>query len=75
MSQERFGKKIGLSGKTISAYETGKCVPPLKILEKISEEYSTDFIQLTTANKNTFEERLHSIKKAMHDIEQLFFGE
>jgi DNA-binding XRE family transcriptional regulator len=29
MSQDRFGKKIGVSGKTISAYETGKITPTL----------------------------------------------
>ena len=32
MSQERFGKKIGLSGKSISAYETGICKPSLKVI-------------------------------------------
>ena len=72
MSQERFGKKIGLSGKTISAYETGKCIPPLKILEKICEEYNTDFVQLNSQNKTSIEEKLQSIKTAMLDIEQLF---
>ncbi len=44
MSQDRFGKKIGVTGKTISAYECGRCVPPLKILEKVSKLYGTIFI-------------------------------
>ena len=30
LSQDRFGKKIGKSGKTISAYESGRCVPTLR---------------------------------------------
>jgi len=27
LSQERFGRRLGISGKSVSAYETGRCVP------------------------------------------------
>ena len=36
ISQERFGKRIGLTGKTISAYETGKITPPIEIITSLS---------------------------------------
>lgn len=42
LSQERFGKKIGVSGKTISAYENGRATPSLKILNAISKTYNTN---------------------------------
>ena len=42
MSQNRFGEKIGISGKTISAYETGRITPPLKVLERITVTYGID---------------------------------
>jgi len=38
MSQHRFGEKIGVSGKTISSYETGRAAPPLKVLEKMADK-------------------------------------
>ena len=51
LSQKRFGYKIGLSGKTISAYENGRCKPPLKVLERISTVYDTPFVHLKTEKK------------------------
>jgi len=40
LSQNRFGRKIGLSGKTISSYETGRAIPPVKVLNAISKAYN-----------------------------------
>lgn len=44
LSQERFGMKLGLSGKTISAYERGITHPSLRVLEKISRIYNSPLI-------------------------------
>jgi len=74
MSQERFGNKIGLSGKTISAYETGKCMPPLRILEKMSEVYNADFIQLNSDKKLNIEAKIRLIKEATTEIEEIFIN-
>ena len=35
MSQKQLAKKIGISDKTISAYETGRAIPPAPTLTKI----------------------------------------
>mgnify|MGYP003939497845 CR=1 FL=1 len=51
LSQDRFGKKIGLSGKTISAYETGRTNPPIKILQKIVAVYKTQLLTSTRKQK------------------------
>ncbi|OGC62262.1 hypothetical protein A2264_03165 [candidate division WWE3 bacterium RIFOXYA2_FULL_46_9] len=51
ISQASFGKKIGLSGKAISSYETGVSEPPLRVLEDISDTYSTPLIRVDTKNK------------------------
>ncbi len=36
-SQKDLARKLGLSDKTISAYETGRAIPPLPTLEKIAD--------------------------------------
>lgn len=68
LSQKRFGYKIGLSGKTISAYETGKCIPPLKILEKISQTYNVSISTFTVNNDHLL---LEKIKKLREDIDEI----
>ncbi len=69
MSQERFGEKIGVSGKTISAYETGKVIPPIKILEKITAVYGT-YIQIPDLkDKETILETLLLIRNKIMEVE------
>ena len=58
LSQERFGKKIGLSGKTISSYETGRCVPPLKVLEDISNVYDLSVVVVKNEKRAALREKL-----------------
>ena len=72
LSQERFGKKIGLSGKTISSYETGRCVPPLLILDKISNVYKADFIEVNNDTKNTIRLMLRQLQELIKSLEIIF---
>lgn len=69
MSQDRFGKKIGLSGKTISAYEKGNIFPPLTVLEKISEEFDVNFIK--KSNKE-LERKIEELQRNLNDLQKLF---
>jgi transcriptional regulator with XRE-family HTH domain len=71
LSQERFGMKIGVTGKCISAYETGKCNPPLKILEAISKTYDAAILHLKASKKEELEEKLKSIKDSLLEIEEI----
>ncbi|MEN9389633.1 MAG: hypothetical protein RLY61_717 [Candidatus Parcubacteria bacterium] len=68
LSQKRFGYKIGISGKTISAYETGKCTPPLKVLEKISHTYK---ISISTFTVSSDELLIEKIKRLQEDINEI----
>jgi len=71
MSQKRFGIKVGLSGKTISAYENGKCVPSLKVLERISETYDVSFVQVKSEKRIVLIKQLDLLKKLVGNIEDL----
>jgi len=68
LSQKRFGEKIGVSGKSISAYETGKVIPPIIILEKISGTYQTT---IRTPNLNTRKKILRKLRKIQQQIRSL----
>jgi transcriptional regulator with XRE-family HTH domain len=69
ISQDRFGKKIGVSGKTISAYETGKITPSLDILDKISSEYEVNFFK--KSNKD-IERKINELQKSILELQNLF---
>ena len=69
ISQDRFGKRIGVTGKTVSAYETGKIIPSLEILKKISEEYNVTFFR---KNNREIERRIDEIQKSLHELQKLF---
>lgn len=69
MSQDRFGKKIGVSGKTVSAYETGKITPPLETIYKISEEFEVNFFK--NSNRE-IERKINELQKSLQDLQNLF---
>lgn len=54
LSQELFGKRIGLRRQDIHAIETGKRQPGLTVLYRIAVEYevSLDWLVLRTENKS-----------------------
>lgn len=37
LSQKQLGAKLGISNKSISAYESGRAIPPVHTLKKMSE--------------------------------------
>jgi len=67
LSQTRFGSKIGVSGKTISAYENGRSVPSLKVLDNISRVYKVHVIN----NDSKIDERLRRILKDFEELKSL----
>lgn len=71
LSQERFGKKIGVSGKTISAYENGRAIPSLKVLDTISEVYNVQFLKIKNRRKSIFVARIKRIKNSLIEIENI----
>lgn len=75
LSQDRFGSKIGVSGKSISAYETGRCMPPLKVLETISVVYDTAVFYIGDRKKESISEMISVLKKEISKIEEVFNSE
>lgn len=71
LSQERFGKKIGVSGKTISAYENGRASPSLKVLDTISDVYNVQFIKIKNKRKDVFFARIKRIRNSLNEIENI----
>lgn len=71
LSQERFGKKIGVSGKTISAYENGRAKPSLKVLDAISNIYNVPIVKIRKTQKTTFFHRITRIKKSLTELEEI----
>jgi transcriptional regulator with XRE-family HTH domain len=70
MSQSRFGNKIGVSGKTISAYETGKIMPSLRVLQKISVVYE-EYVQLPDIrDRDGVLETLNIVRNKLKEIER-----
>lgn len=71
LSQDRFGKKLGLSGKTISAYETGKSVPSCKVLKDIAIVYNAPLIGFSENRRNTINNRLEEIKNSLSELTKI----
>lgn len=71
LSQDRFGKKIGLSGKTISAYETGRTYPPIKILQKIVEVYKTPIVNIHTDLKTDINSKIEYIEEEVASLKDI----
>jgi len=69
ISQDRFGKRIGLSGKTISAYEKGKIIPPLEVLNKISEEFEVNFVK---KSNREIERKIADLQKSLIELQNIF---
>lgn len=71
LSQERFGGKVGVSGKSISAYENGRCIPPVRVLENISKVYETPVFYLGDKNKESLCKTISEIKQHVSKIEEM----
>ena len=46
LTQEQLAEKIGVSGKTISKWENGKCMPDYSIIEQLCKELSVTLSEL-----------------------------
>lgn len=71
LSQKRFAKKIGLSEKTISAYENGRITPPYRVLEKISNTYGITIISFSEDQKQTLETKIKKLEDSVQEVRSL----
>ncbi len=69
LSQDRFGKKIGKSGKTVSAYENGKCIPSFSVLDSISQVYDVTFLHLKKSKEDQLRDKIQNVREIIKDLE------
>ena len=71
ISQKKLGLALGLSDKAVSAYESGRTLPPLETLYRISEELNVplDFF-LSNSDETKLTERLDSIERSLESISE-----
>ena len=66
LTQKELAKRLGVSDKTVSAYETGRAIPPTPTLAKIAEYTKKDISELLGVkkdDKNEVARRLKNIEK------------
>ena len=56
LTQAELGDKLGVTNKTISRWETGNYMPPVEMLEELSNMYSLTINELLSGKKLSTEE-------------------
>ena len=74
LSQAELGKGIGLSDKSISAYEQGRSIPPFPKLKKIAEQTSHPLAYFTEEKSTQnvdLAQKLASIERELAEVKRL----
>jgi transcriptional regulator with XRE-family HTH domain len=71
LSQKELAESVGVSDKTVSAYEVGRVEPPLHVLAKISEATEHPFGYFLGDIESTIETRLQKITEELDEIRDL----
>ena len=68
LSQERFGRRLGISGKSVSAYETGRCVPTVRVLKQVSDKYNVNFTEMSSDSKVHLSKRVEDVENSFKEL-------
>lgn len=73
LSQHELGTNIGISDKSISAYEKGRTQPPLKNLQKIADATQHPLAYFTQEENDEGEitVKLHAIERELAEVKRL----
>ena len=73
LSQVELAKGIGLSDKSISAYEQGRSMPPVSKLKQIAEvtKHPLSYFTDATTNHETLDTLILSIERELQEIKKL----
>jgi len=75
LTQEKLGESIGVSGKTVSKWERGICMPCLNKLELVAKELNVSVLELMNgklSNKLTLEEVNETSKKCFKSYQKKY---
>ena len=71
LTQEELGESLGVSNKTVSRWETGTYLPPVEMLQRLSERYSVSINEILSGERlteETYRERAEeNIKSALSE--------
>ena len=68
LTQEQLGEKLGVTNKTISRWETGTYLPPVDILEKLSDMYGITINEIISGRKLTETEYKKEAEKNIKSV-------
>lgn len=73
LSQKELGEKLGISDMAISAYETGRAIPPWPTLKRISDitGFSLEYFTEEKTNSLSLESLSNDIKKIEKNIRKI----
>lgn len=71
LSQDRFGKRLGISGKSVSAYETGRCVPTVRVLRHVADEFNVSFTEMSTDGRKHLRDRLDDLENSFDALRKI----
>lgn len=73
LSQQALGESIGVSDKSVSAYEQGRSVPPFDKLKKIAVQTNRPVSYFTEDNidEATITAKLLSIERELEEVKKL----
>lgn len=68
ITQEQLGEKIGVTNKTISKWENGKYMPPIDMLEVLSEMYDVSINEILCGRRLNDVEYKENAEENMKDV-------
>lgn len=77
MTQEQLAEKLGVSNKTVSKWETGKCMPDYSVVKNLCEELEISVAELLDGEKAEEksvrlydEEQIIDLLRRTHELEK-----
>jgi len=68
MTQEQLGEKIGVTNKTVSRWETGAYMPPVEMLEILSNLYDVSINEIVSGKKLNETEYKQQAEENMKEV-------
>ena len=72
LTQEQLGEKLGVSHKSVSKWETGKCMPDYSVIEPLCQALNISISELFDGEENEKENiRLYDEKQMLEMVERV----
>ncbi len=75
LTQEQLAQRLGVSNKSVSKWECGRCMPDYSVIELLCKELDVSIAQIFNGNDDNFsaieDEKIQSIFNSMRQSEKL----